>query len=123
MDRSHPVLHDISVEAADDAADEHDQGNLIVVESDFFGEPFDWEWAVSVDLLVARPVRLFGGVEKRLRRIKLGHDAVNRIALRHYSFTSASGRRVRISKIEMAGRKRRNRNIAARNIPIVPKNV
>ena len=36
-----------------------------------------------------------------------------RTALADHSFTSASGRRVRISKIEIAGSMRRNRNMAA----------
>jgi hypothetical protein len=37
-----------------------------------------------------------------------------------YSFTSASGSRVRISKIEIEGSTRRKRNISIRNMPIVP---
>jgi len=93
------------------------------MKSDFFGEAFDWERAVRIDLLIAGFVRLLGGVDQGLRRIEFSNEAVNGIALRHYSFTSASGRRVRISKIEMAGKNRRNRNIAARNMPIVPKYV
>src|SRR6266566_3518014 len=36
------------------------------------------------------------------------------------SFTSASGRRVRISKIEIIGKKRMNRNTRERKSPIVP---
>ena len=43
--------------------------------------------------------------------------------LRSSSSTFASGSIVRISKIEIIGRKRRNRNSSVRNSPIVPTNV
>src|SRR5213596_918362 len=38
----------------------------------------------------------------------------------HHSSTSASGKIVRISKIEIIGRKRMNRNSSAKKNPIVP---
>src|SRR5580698_2907595 len=59
-----------------------------------------------------------GRVHQLGGRIKLGHHSVNWSAL--HSFTSASGRRVRISKIDIMGRMRTKRNIAARNLPMVP---
>jgi hypothetical protein len=40
-----------------------------------------------------------------------------------YSSTSASGRIVRISKIEIIGRKRINRNSSVKKKPIVPTNI
>src|SRR3984885_13331307 len=118
VDRGHPVLHEVAGEAADDAADQYDQRNFVAVKTNFLGESFDGERAIGVDSLIARLVRKPGGVDQRLSRIELRHDAVDRIAL--HSFTSASGSRVRISKIEISGNRRRNRNIAARNMPMVP---
>src|SRR5258705_417186 len=56
-----------------------------------------------------------------LRQPVKRHHAVDDAAL--HSFTFASGRIVRISKIEIIGRKRRNRNRSERNKPIVPRNV
>src|SRR5919199_612034 len=39
------------------------------------------------------------------------------------SFTAACGRIVRISKMEMTGRKRMNKNKSVKNKPMVPKNI
>jgi hypothetical protein len=91
-----------------------------MMESDFLRETFNRERAVCINFLVARFMGLARRVDQCLSRIEFGHDAVDGIALHGYSFTSASGQSVRISKIEIAGRKRTNRNMAARNIPMVP---
>jgi hypothetical protein len=45
------------------------------------------------------------------------------LATGHYSSTSASGKIVRISKIEIIGRKRMNRNNSVKKNPSVPINI
>ena len=45
------------------------------------------------------------------------------LATDHYSSTSASGRIVRISKIEIIGRKRMNKNNSVKKNPSVPINI
>ena len=120
VDGGHPILHQVSGEAADDAADQDDQRDFVVMETDFFGHAFDRKGAVGIDLLISGFVSLARRIDQRLCRIELRHHAVDGIALHGFSFTSASGRRVRISKIEIAGSTRRNRNISIRNMPIVP---
>ena len=69
---------------------------------------------------------LRGRLHQRLRVVELRHQAVDmrrHQLLRTSSSTFASGSIVRISKIEIIGRKRMNRNSSARNSPIVPTNV
>ncbi len=88
------------------------------MKTDFLSQAFDGKRTVGVDLVVAGFVRALGGVDQSLRRIELRHDAVVAFAL--HSFTSASGSRVRISKMEIMGSRRTNRKIAARNMPMVP---
>ena len=101
------------------AADQHYQRNLVTMKANLFGKALDGERGISVNPLIACLVRTLRGFDQSRRRIELSHHAVDGIAL-HSAFTSASGKRVRISKIEIAGRMRRNRNIAARNMPMVP---
>ena len=67
VDRGHPVLHQVASQAADDAANEHDERNPVMVKANFLGEALDGKWAVSIDLLVAGVVRAFRGVDQRLR--------------------------------------------------------
>src|SRR5580704_8302613 len=114
----HPVLHQVAGEAANKAANQHDQRNLIVLKTNFLGQALDGKRAVGVDPLVTRLVRLSRGLNQSGSRIELRHDSVRAFAL--HSLTSASGRRVRISKIEIMGSKRTKRKIAARNMPMVP---
>ena len=55
---------------------------------------------------------------RKSARLRRSHQITRRS-----SSTFASGRIVRISKIEIIGRKRRNRNSSVRNRPIVPTKV
>src|SRR5438067_1777090 len=57
------------------------------------------------------------------RVIRLRQTVQRHQITRRSSSTFASGRMVRISKIEIIGRNRRNRNSSDRNNPIVPTNV
>src|SRR3954471_12481668 len=82
----------------------------------------DRERRVRVHAAVAFAVRLLGRRHQRRRILELGHQPVDHRGL-HSSPTLASGRMVRISKIEIIGRKRRNRNSSDRNRPMVPMKV
>src|SRR5207244_13086494 len=62
-----------------------------------------------------------GRLDQRGRVVELGHQTVDDASL--HSPTFASGRIVRISKIEIMGRKRKKRNRRETNRPIVPRNV
>ncbi len=79
VDCGHPILHQVSGQAADDAADEDDQRNLVTMEADFFCQPFDGKRAVGIDLLVTCLVRGARGLNQRSGRIELRHDAVDGI--------------------------------------------
>src|ERR1041385_3917231 len=68
------------------------------------------------------------GENKTLKRttcalLFVSHDLLSPclcVSVAFYSSTSAAGRIVRISKIEIIGRKRMNRNSSAKKNPIVP---
>ncbi len=92
------------------------------MKADGLGQSFHRERAIGVDFLVAGFARTIGGGHQIAGRIKLDHHPVHGSAL-HSGFTSASGNSVRISKIEIMGRMRTNKKMAARNIPMVPMKV
>src|SRR5258708_17854853 len=122
-DGGHPVLHQVAGESTDDAADKNDERNFVVMETNLFGEAFDGKWAVGVDFLVTGLMRLPRRVNQSLSRVKLRHGAVDGIALHSActsALTSAWGRSVRISKMEIIGSTRTNKKMAARNMPMVP---
>src|SRR5262245_21403349 len=79
---------------------------------------------VRVHFPVPLVVRSTRGFDQNRRRVELGHQAVDGrpTGWFHRAVPSgfASGTSVRISKIEIIGRKRRNRNSSARNKPMVP---
>ena len=89
------------------------------MEADSFGQAFHGKGAKGVNLLIARVARALAGCHQSARSIELRQQPVNGSA-RHSGLTSASGKSVRISKMEIMGRMRTNRNMAARNMPIVP---
>src|SRR5205085_1720852 len=102
-----------------------DGGQARVMESDGLAQLFDGEGRVSVHAAIAGGVRAARGLHDVGRRGELRHHSVNRMAFGrpHSSSTSACGRMVRISKIEITGRKRMNRKSSARNKPSVPTKV
>src|SRR5262249_38076256 len=84
---------------------------------------FDRKRRISIHPAISFAVRALSGGEKRLRVFELGQQPMNRpgpqMTLRSSS-SFASGKMVRISKIEIIGRKRRNKNSSAKNSPIGP---
>src|SRR5215510_14203000 len=91
----------------------------------FFGQPFDRERRVGVHSPVAFRIGAPRRLDNRRRGVELGHQAVmTRSApiqdLASSSLTSACGNSSRTSKMEIAGRRRTNRNISATKKPIVP---
>src|SRR5271166_209418 len=113
-----PVLQGVSRQAPQQSTNQYHKRDAVLVKSHRFRQSFHWKRAVGVDLQIAGFVRTMSRIHQALGRIKFGHHSVNRSAL--HSFTSASGNSVRISKIEIMGRMRTNRNMAARNMPMVP---
>src|SRR5438270_7605274 len=95
-----------------------------MMEPDVLAQLFDGEVRVGVHLAIARFMRFARGLDDVRWRGEFGDHAVDRMALgRSHSSTSACGRMVRISKMEMTGRKRTNKNSSARNRPSVPTKV
>ena len=80
---------------------------------------------VGVHLAVAGRVDRLGGLHDLLRGVELGQEPVERLGAAHRSSSAgwAAGTSVRISKIEIVGRKRMNRKNSVRNRPIVPMNI
>ena len=122
-------LKKVAADAADQAADQHDERQLRVVDAERVVKFLDRERRIRVDAAVALGLRAVRRRDERVRIVELGHQAVDRrqcaspprqASLRSSS-TRAAGSSVRISKIEIIGRKRRNRNSSVRNRPIVPK--
>ena len=130
-DRRHPVLQQVAAEAADDAADQHDQRQPGVVRRRALraalrsetasrrpsaGSPRDRRGASPRRARSDRRTRPSGRRRRRRRRCASHAPA----GPRPPSPPAASSR---ISKIEIIGRKRRNRNSSVRNRPIVPTKV
>src|SRR5207249_1371571 len=108
-----------SREAANNSSNQHHQRNIRRMEVNRLRQRFNRKRAVGVDSAVTRLVGKPRRMHNRIRRIELRHHSVNLGAL-HSAFTSASGKSVRISKIEIIGSTRRNKNMQARKNPIVP---
>src|SRR5262249_49413941 len=84
------------------------------------------EGGVRVHVAVARFVRRAGGVHELAEVAELGHQAVDGRPSFHAADSSsnfASGSMVRISKIEIIGRKRMKRKNKVRKRPMVPTNM
>ena len=110
----------VSTQTADDAADEHDERNFVVVKADFFGEAFDGERAVGVELLVAGFVRRFGGVDEVLRGIELRHDAVIGVALHSLFFHLRFRQEGAHFEDRNGGQNAQEQEHGVRNMPMVP---
>src|SRR6185436_10380117 len=121
-DRRRPVLKEEAAQTAGDPADEHDERKTARRIAERMLELGNRERRVRVHAPVPRVPRALGGVDERRRVGELRHQPVDVPVCRHQS-TFASGSIERISKIEIIGRKRTNRNSSARNSPIVPANV
>ena len=115
-------------DAADDAADQHNQRQPRRLLPERFGELLDRERCERIHAPVAGFVCVAGRSDQSGRGVELGHQAVDwraawrchHITRRSSSLTSASGSIVRISKIEIMGRKRMKRNNSVTKSPMEP---
>src|SRR6476661_8865574 len=98
-------------------------------EADCFREFFDRVRRVTINAPVSRFINFACRMDQVIRVLKLGNHTVKRRYMTtvmqdriggHYSSTSASGRIVRISKIEIIGRNLMNRNSSVKKKPSVP---
>src|SRR5262245_5995018 len=89
------------------------------------GELLDRHRRVAIEPGVAAGVRFARSGDQFVGVAELGQEAVDRRLAVHAtsSLTSASGTSVRISKIEIIGNRRTNRNNNDTKSPIVPMNV
>src|SRR5437899_363480 len=100
-------------------------GHLLRPETARVGKLLDREGAEGIHRPVALVAGAAGGVDQLRRTVELGEEPVDRRPPSHASasFTSAWGRIMRISEIEIMGRKRmKSRNRVAKS-PIVPMKV
>src|SRR4029077_5498157 len=105
----------------DDAADQNEQGKAIVMETQGLVDLFDREGRIGFDLAISFFAHQASGRGESRGVFELGHQAVDRCP--HFSMpsaTSASGSKVRTSKIEIMGRERMNRKKRKKNRPMVP---
>src|SRR5690606_42037672 len=113
---------------------EHELRDERLAEPDRLGQAVNREGRIRVGLREARLAGTRGGIEQLLGRVELGqqavqHRGVGRLAhgcassSEALAFTCDSGSSVRISKMEIIGSTRTNRNISVRNRPIVPASV
>ena len=121
-DRGDPVLEQEAAQAAHETADEHDERQPAVVRAHGFVQFLDRKRRIGIHAPVPLGARLRRRRHQRTGIVELRHQTV-KPARHHSGSTLASGSIERISKIEIIGRKRRNRNSRARNSPIVPANV
>src|SRR4051812_1495671 len=101
-----------------------------MVRSQRLGELLDRKGRIGVHAAIAGLVGAVRRGHQGRRVLELGDQAVGvagvhmtRRSSRTSSSTLADGRMVRISKIEIIGRKRRNNSSSATNSPIVPTKV
>ena len=136
-DHRHPILERVCRYQANESADEDDKSHTVFFKPDGFGQALNRKWAIGIDLLVASLVRLVRGIYQLLCGVEFRHQSIARgIGDRRFinrniahwftsadSCTSASGSKVRNSKIEIAGSRRTNSHIPVRNSPTVPASV
>src|SRR5215470_2372532 len=87
----------------------------------------DGKRGIGIHAPVTLGMGAFCRLDQRGRVLEFRHEAVDapghQSTFSQSTSTFASGSIVRISKIEIIGRKRRKRNSSARNRPMVPANV
>ena len=118
LDDGRPVLQAPAADEAQQAAGERELGHVGLVQVQRVEHLFHRVGRVGVHGAVAGGVDSLRGLHDLLRRVELGQQAVE-LGLAH-GFSSAplaAGTSVRISKIEIVGRKRMNRKNSVRNRP------
>ena len=115
------VLQQVPGEPADDAAQQHDQRQLVVVQMERIGQLLDGERRVGIQLAIAFFACGARGRHQGGGSFELGHQSVDRLdQLSTSSSTLAAGSSVRTSKMEIIGRRRMKRKNRNRNRPMVP---
>src|SRR5439155_11472373 len=122
-DRRCPVVQQVTAEAADQPADEHEERQPRAASSERFVQFLDRERRVRVHPAIALVMGAFGRRNERVRIDELRHQPVNEWSVRQIpksshphilksshpqisrtpSYTFASGRMLRISKREIIG--------------------
>src|SRR6185369_14323917 len=133
IDHLDPVLHEKAGQPANHTADKNDQRQTRVREANRLRKFFNRKRRVAINPAVSRVVNFARRVDQIVRVLKLRQHAIKRRRMTsmmqqrrirgHYSSTSASGRMVRISKIEIIGRNLMNRNSSVKKKPSVPMNM
>src|ERR1035437_3873245 len=118
------VLQHVAQGSAHDAADQHQERQLVLVQVQSVAQLFDGEGRIGVEFPVALFARRPGGVDQRGGVVEFGHHAVDGLSHpRESSLILACGKSVRTSKIEIIGRRRMNSINRTRNSPMVPRYV
>ena len=121
-DCRNPILQSVTGQTAENSANQYHERHTVLREANLLRQSLHRKRRIGIDLLIALLVGPACGSYQVTWGIELCHEPVNGNTL-HSGLTSAWGSRVRISKIEIIGRMRTNKNMAARNIPMVPKYV
>src|SRR5215471_3481129 len=117
-----PVLQQVAERPAHDAADQHDERQLVVMQVQRVAELLDRERRIRVQLAIALLARGASGGHQRSGAVEFGHYSVDRfVHLCASSSTFAWGSRVRTSKIEIIGSRRMKMKNRNRNSPMVPR--
>src|ERR1019366_8648974 len=105
-----------------DAAQQHDQRQLVVVQVERIGQLLDGERRVGIQLAIAFFAGRARGLHQRGGIVELGHQSVDRLdKFSPSSSTLAEGSSVRTSKMEIIGSRRMKRKNRNRNRPMVPR--
>src|SRR5437868_9817788 len=121
-DGANPPLHEVAAGKAENAPDQHDERDAVFVEANGLCQLFHGKRRVSVHSPISFSMGATSGQHQVRRSIELGQQTVDGRP-GHSTFTSASGNKVRSSKMEIIGNRRRNKNMLNRKKPIVPRNV
>src|ERR1051326_4222557 len=119
VDYGNPVLERITANHPQQGANQHNQGDAIVMRANRLGRLFQWIRSVGIHLAITGGVGAFSRLYQLRRRLEFRHESVNR-SCSHYSFTFACGNSARISKMEMAGISRINIKKSSVKNPMVP---
>src|SRR5262249_52612058 len=123
MNHRRVILHKESGQSPGKASDQHDERNGATAELHSFRQTLDRKRRVGIDPAISFGAGTANRLEQLLGRLELRQQTVNRRPSCHYPSPAVLCTSSRISKIEMTGRNRMNRNNRAVNRPRDPTNV